>query len=83
MDFKSLGVIKVRLKIEVEHRAGRNAHVILQGITGEGTASDNADMLEKYFEICNAFMDIRPLQPSGLPVHVETDRQPLAASVIS
>lgn len=71
------------LRIEVEHSVGRNAHVILRGVAGAGTASDNAGMLEKYIEICNAFMDIRPIQPSGLTVHGEAVKEPLATSVVS
>ena len=45
----------MKLRIEIEKRRGRNLHVILQGVAGEGTVYDDSGMFAMYLEVCKAF----------------------------
>ena len=45
----------MKLRIEIDKTCGRNIHIVLRGVAGNGAGFDASEMFNRYVEVCKAF----------------------------
>jgi len=72
----------MKLRIEIDKRRGRNIHIVLRGIAGDGAGIDGSAVFAGYVEVCKAFRD-RQDQPNAVDFDVvKAGDRPLAAYAV-
>lgn len=72
----------MKLRIEIDKSCGRNVHIVLRGIAGDGAGFDDPEMFIRYVEVCKAFGERHDPRNQDVFDIIRAGDRPLAASAI-
>lgn len=72
----------MKLRIEIDKRRGRNVHIVLRGVAGDGTGVDDSAVFAGYVEVCKAFGERQDPRNESVFDSIKAGDRPLAAYAV-